>query len=159
MTYSHTQKGYLAHIMLAATLVALVAAWLGAGAREPFLVFTIILLVSYVFCAMCFGNLTVCDEDECLRVRFGPAPLFGTRIRYAEITTFMPDRSKFIDGWGVHYIPWRGTTYNIWGCDCVTFDLGGKIVRIVPDEPGGLIEFLKARVPEAASRSRLDSRR
>jgi hypothetical protein len=145
--------------MLAAAATALIVAWFARDTRLPFLVLAIVLLISYAFCALCFGQLTVCDEGECLRVRFGPAPLFGTRIRYAEVTAFAPDRSKFIDGWGIHHIPWRGTTYNIWGYDCVTFDVSGRIVRVGTDDPRGLIEFLKARVPEAAKRSRLGSAR
>ncbi|OGV66087.1 MAG: hypothetical protein A3K19_22370 [Lentisphaerae bacterium RIFOXYB12_FULL_65_16] len=158
MTYSHTQKAYLAHAVMVAGTVALAVGYV-TEALEPFLLVALILIATGIVCAACFGTLTVADEGECLRVRFGPVPLFGTRIRYAEVTTFAPDRSKFIDGWGIHYVPWRGMTYNIWGFACVTFSVGGKIVRIGTDDPGGLIEFLKTRIPEAASRSRLDSRR
>jgi hypothetical protein len=51
-----------------------------------------------------------------------------------------------VDGWGVHWIPGRGTTYNLWGFDCAVLLVNGRIVRIGSDDAEGLVEFLKAKI-------------
>jgi hypothetical protein len=58
-------------------------------------------------------------------------------------------RSSWIDGWGIHYIPGRGMTYNLWGFDCVEIDMNGRTVRVGTDDPEGLTDFLKGRIAAA----------
>ena len=45
-------------------------------------------------------------------------------------------------GWGIHYFPGRGWTYNIWGFACVKLTLGRKIIRVGTDDADGLARFL-----------------
>ena len=66
-------------------------------------------------------GLTVTDPGDHLRISFGPLPLLGSRIRYPGITRTEPTRSCLIVGWGIHWIPFRGWTFNLWGCECVRF--------------------------------------
>jgi hypothetical protein len=99
-----------------------------------------------VFVTLCFRSLTVCDEIDFLSVRFGPLPVFRTRIAYSEITEVQEDRSNILDGWGIHYIPGRGSTYNVWGFDCVRIEKGKKTIRIGTDDKAALASFLKTKI-------------
>jgi hypothetical protein len=92
-----------------------------------------------------FGSLTVRGDGEFLSLRYGPLPLFGKRIPYAEVTAVEPGRTALIDGWGIHCIPGRGWTYNLWGFGCVKLTLGKKVIRVGTDDPEGLAAFLRAK--------------
>jgi hypothetical protein len=61
--------------------------------------------------------------------------------------TAEPGRTNLRDGWGIHYFPGRGSTWNLWGFDCVVLRLGGsKTLRVGTDDPEGLAAFLADRV-------------
>lgn len=95
-------------------------------------------------------HLRVYDAGDALAVRFGPVPLFRKRVLYDRIAAVERDRSSVIDGWGIHWVPFRGWTYNLWGFDCVRLTLtNGRTVRIGTDDPEGLAQFLqeKCRTP------------
>ena len=92
-----------------------------------------------------FGSLTISDEGDCLALRFGPLPLLRKTIRYADITGVAIGRTSVVDGWGIHYFPGRGWTYNLWGFACVKLKLGRKIIRVGTDDAEGLAEFLKQK--------------
>jgi len=96
--------------------------------------------------AFSFRELTVSDEGQHLRIQYGPLPLFGRSILYSSITEVEPGRSRLVDGWGIHWIPGRGWTFNLWGFDCVVLHLGPRIVKIGTDDVEGLLEFLRRRV-------------
>jgi hypothetical protein len=97
--------------------------------------------------AAAFHYLTVRDEGDRLAVRFGPLPLLGRQIIYAEIETVEAGRTSFIDGWGVHWIPGRGTTYNLSGFDCARLTLrNGRVIRIGSDDVENLVAFLRSRI-------------
>ncbi|MEO2024093.1 MAG: hypothetical protein ABGX05_19875, partial [Pirellulaceae bacterium] len=69
------------------------------------------------------------------------------QIPYQNIATTEPGHSKFIDGWGIHYIPGRGWTYNLWGFDCVKITTTkGKVFRIGTDAPEELSAFLEEKL-------------
>ena len=68
---------------------------------------------------------------------------FGWRTR---IESVEPGRSSLLDGWGIHYFPGRGWTYNLWGFDCVVLRMKKKTLRVGTDDPDGLLEFLQSRV-------------
>ena len=58
-----------------------------------------------------------------------------------------PDRSNVIDGWGIHWVPGRGWTYNLWGFDCVRLTLaGGRTIRVGTDDPRSLAQFVQTRI-------------
>ena len=93
-----------------------------------------------------FMQLTVRDEQDALAVRFGPLPLFFTRIPYDKIRSVEPDRTTLLDGWGIHYLPGRGTTFNIWGFHCVRVELENRTIRIGTDDVENLVAFLRQRI-------------
>jgi len=149
MTYQHTQKGWL-HLILVPTAVALAAAaiWLRHAAPPLAVVYCAAALLMVVL-LLCFRDLTVGDEGDCLALRYGTMPLFFRRIPFAAMTSVEPGRTSLIDGWGIHYIPGRGWTYNLWGFACVVVHLGRKTIRIGTDDPDGLLAFLRSKLPPA----------
>jgi len=109
-------------------------------------VFMILLAISFVY-------LRVEDDpvELGLRVRFGPLPLFGTRIPYEDIESIEVARSSWLDGWGVHWAPGRGWIYNLWGFSCVEIHRShGPSVRVGTNDAQRLVRFLR----EVATASR-----
>ena len=96
-------------------------------------------------CGLAFGSLTISDEGEYLALRFGPLPVLRKTIRYADITGVEVGRTKIIDGWGIHYFPGRGWTYNVWGFACVKLTLGRKIIRVGTDDAEELAKFVREK--------------
>jgi hypothetical protein len=96
--------------------------------------------------AFCFRSLTVADDGDRLTIRFGPVPLFRTSIPYADMTGVEAGKSTVIDGWGIHYVPGRGWTYNLWGFGCVVVYRGKTIIRIGSDDVENLVDFLNRRI-------------
>jgi len=144
MDYDHTQRGGLRIILDLSAGLMFVMAWLSRAVRVPAL---ILVATGAVFLALgfCFRELTVRDAGDHLRVRYGPLPLFGTRIRYDEITAVEPARTSWLDGWGIHWLPGRGWTYNIWGFDCVRLTVGGKTISVGTDDVDNLARFLREK--------------
>lgn len=145
MDYSHTQTGYLHLLAYFTAVLCLPLVWVCNG--EPLVLgFALATIVLLLVCGLSFHTLTVEDEGDRLAIRFGPLPLFGKRISYDQITGVEPGRSTLLDGWGIHYCPGRGWTYNLWGFDCVVVRLGRKTLRIGTDDVDGLIAFLRSKV-------------
>lgn len=147
MSYAHTQRGGLHWLLWGTAALCFLGAW---GARQEGETAAVAILagvgvISGVF-ALCFLSLTVQGGGDALDVRFGPIALFKTRIPYGKIERPVRARSALIDGWGVHWIPGRGWTWNLWGRDCVEMTVDGKRMRIGTDDPDGLAAFLQAQV-------------
>ena len=116
------------------------------GAPSPVAIVIGVVAGVFVALAACFGSLTVADRGDRLSIRYGPLPLFGTSGVYSSITDVQVSRSALLDGWGIHYIPGRGWTYNLWGRDCVEIRMGSSTLRIGTDDPARLVEFLRSKV-------------
>ena len=145
MSYHHTQRGWI-HFVLISIAALLVALQL---ALPPVLSMRVLIGIAagvFVLLAASFRQLTVSDEGDRLAIRFGPLPLFQRTIRYDEITSAVPARTALIDGIGIHYLPGRGTTYNIAGRECVKLTRKGRTIRIGTDDAEGLSEFLRGRI-------------
>ena len=143
--YEHTQWAPICWIILLPALAILfvVGALSGDGdvVIQLFLVGIALTVASYSF-----RSLRVVDEGDVLAVRFGPIPLFRKRIAYADIQAAERDRSSVVDGWGIHFVPGRGWTYNLWGFDCVRLTLtGGRTIHIGTDDQDGLARFLQQK--------------
>ncbi len=144
MSYSHTQTAPLYYLLLGVAAVMLLSAWLTLG--EPAIAITLGISGAVVLLlAFCFASLTISDEVDRLSIRFGPLPLFRKSIPYTEITGVEPGRTSFIDGWGIHYVPGRGWTYNLWGFDCAVIHRGTKVIRVGTDDPEDLVAFLQQK--------------
>ena len=101
--------------------------------------------------ALAFQTLTVSDHGEYLDVRYGPLNLFGTRISYDDITAVEQGKSSLIDGWGIHFIPFRGWTINLWGFECAKIWRGKKVIRIGTDDSKNLVEFIQERIGQPST--------
>lgn len=146
MTYDHTQRGYWHWGFYAIGALELTAPWFARD--EEWWVTPLLLGVAALMfvLAMSCHHLRVFDAADHLAVRFGPLPLMGTRVRYDAITSAEPGHTIWLDGWGIHYVPWRGWTYNIWGRDCVVVGLGKKTIRIGTDDVDNLLAFLQTKL-------------
>ncbi len=119
----------------------LVGAWMSQGA-----VILGVVGLLLIFSALMFTNMTVRDDGEFLAIRYGLLPVFRHRIRFADISSVEPGRTSIIDGWGIHWLPARGWTYNLWGFQCVKLTVAGRIVRVGSDDVDNLVEFLSDKV-------------
>jgi len=148
--YDHVQSAPMYWLMLAPGLVVMAVAVANANDLAMALPLTFVGGILLYF-ALSFQHLRVADEGDHLAVRYGPLPMFRKRVRYAEIATAEQDRSSFVDGWGIHWVPGRGWTYNLWGFDCVRLTLtNGRTLRIGTDDPSGLAAFLQAKCARRA---------
>jgi hypothetical protein len=97
--------------------------------------------------ALSFRELRIRDEGDRLAIRFGPLPLFRKRVAYSELASVNRDRTSWVDGWGIHWIPLRGWTYNLWGFDCVRLTMrNGRTIRVGTDDPDRLVQFLQGKL-------------
>ena len=155
MGYDHTQKGPWYLLLFAFTAGCIVGGW--SLRAEPLGQYVCLGVALVMFtCGLSFMTLRVCDEYDALAIRFGPLPLFSTRIPYDRIRTVAADRTVLLDGWGVHWIPGRGTTYNIWGYSCVRLELDGRTIRIGTDDVENLMAFLRLKTGHASESDRDD---
>jgi hypothetical protein len=144
MHYDHTQYGYVHWLLLLPAAVMFVAAPLARppGAR-------IVLgsaAAAFALTAAMFAWLRVRDEGDDLVLRYGPLPVFRKRLRMADITKVAIGRTSLFEGWGIHWFPGHGWTYNLWGFQCVQLQMGSTTVRIGTDDPEGLAAMLQTRI-------------
>lgn len=145
MRYMHTQRAPIWLLLLIISAAVFTGAWL---LRNDQVIAAILCGggVAMLFLSLCFQTLTVADEGEALAVRFGPLPIFRKRIRYESISDVEPTSIALIDGWGIHYIPGRGWTWNIWGWSCVRLTVNGRSMRIGTDDPENLAAMIQAKI-------------
>lgn len=145
MQYKHTQKAPLWWMLL---VLAGVMAWAGWELRGNGSVAVVLWVAGGVVAGLgfCFRSLTVIDNGDRLAIRYGPLPVFRMSIPYAEMTQVEAGRSTLLDGWGIHYVPGRGWTYNLWGYDCVVIHRGQQIIRVGSDDVQNLIDFLTRKI-------------
>lgn len=149
--YRHTQEGWF-HWLVGVLGAGEVLAGALAPAPAPVRLLVIGIGLLLLALAAAFARLTVEERGGSLVLSFGPLPLFHRSIPYREIRSFRAARSWLVDGWGIHWVPWRGWTWNLWGRDCVEIETvrGGR-VRVGTDDPEGLVAHLSARTGSEAS--------
>ena len=143
--YRHVQRSPLHLLLYLPAIVSFFAAWQMRNDGPP----SIVLLVVAVAClllSLSFQTLTVTGDDEHLVVRYGPLNLFGTQVQYGDITNVETGKTSWIDGWGIHFIPFRGWTFNLWGFDCAKLTVKGKVLRIGTDDSENLVGFLRQKL-------------
>ena len=151
-TYEHTQKAPLHWLLCLPAVVLVAAAWLSRG--QVLLALIMLGAAALLFIlGFSFQRLTIRDEGVWLGIRYGPLPIFRARIAYADISSAEPGQTSWVDGWGIHWIPGRGCTYNLWGFSCATLCVRGRTVRVGTDDAARLVEFLKSRLPPPNSAS------
>lgn len=146
--YIHRQIAPL-HLLLLADALLLLAG--GVVVPEPVAALSLtgggllLVLLSWTF-----RWLEVRVTAAAVEVRFGPLPLFGTRVRLADLCRAEPVRTTWLDGWGVHWTPGRGWLYNLWGVAAVQLALrDGRRLRIGTDDPAGLLAALRRHLATA----------
>jgi hypothetical protein len=146
MTYDHTQRGYFHWLLLVIALVEGTIAWLTRGLPPEFVSWLLGgMAVLFFLLGLAFMHLHVYDGGDRLEMRFGPLPLLHGSIRYDAITGVEPGRTSVIDGWGIHWVPGRGWTYNLWGFGCVAVQQGNRTTRVGTDDVEGLAAFLRTK--------------
>ncbi|GAB4132801.1 hypothetical protein [Thermopirellula anaerolimosa] len=152
MGYSRTQWGrwYLL-IPFPAVLITVIEA-IAPGPPLPWWVYTITTGIMAA-AILSFCSLTIRDEGDVLRIRFGPIPLLRMRIRYADIVSAEPDRTSFLDGWGLHYNAFKGTIVNVWGYDCVRIQTKRRVYWIGTDDPEGLCGWIRQKAADLSRHS------
>ncbi|MGA2618073.1 MAG: hypothetical protein ABSF26_10720 [Thermoguttaceae bacterium] len=143
-TYHHTQKGPWGLLLYVLAAVFLTVSW-----YLPVLALRITFLAAGLpmfLLAASFQHLTVADEGNQLAIRFGPFPLLRKRIWYDDIRDVEKGRTTFLDGWGIHWNPWGGWVWNIWGRDCVVIRLKRGTIKVGTNDPDGLVAFLRKRI-------------
>lgn len=150
MGYYHRQELPL-WIRLLQWVIACLLVLMGyADDQVPFYVGLIAATIFLGACAM-FQSLTIRDEGASLLLEYGPLPAFWKRIFYAEITRVEPCQSSWIDGWGIHYVPFRGWTFNLYGFECVEICRGKRTIRLGTDDPENLAAAIRAKLPAAGA--------
>lgn len=150
MQYEHTQTSPLSWILLVVSGGLFVGAWFVSQSGVQITLAATGVLVFLL--AFCFQKLTVRDEGHELSITFGPLPLFRRRVVYAEVQRAERSRTTILDGWGIHFSPSGGITWNLWGFDCVDiYFQDGRKLRLGTDDPAGLESFLKQRTNEPVS--------
>ena len=144
--YEHVQRSPIHLLLYILTAFMFVFAWQIRSDVAPSIVVLIVALIMFVV-TLSFQTLTVSDRDgEHLDVRYGPLNLFGTKLNYREITKVEQGQTSLIDGWGIHFIPFRGWTINLWGFECAKIWHSNRVIRIGTDDSENLIRFLRERM-------------
>lgn len=150
--YEHTQKGPLGVILLVAAVANAVCAALFRDQPAAAATFGVVAVVLLLVAGL-FGRLTVTADEFGLRLQYGPLPLIAKSFSYESMRSVEAAKSRFIDGWGIHFVPFRGWTYNLWGFDCVLIQRrGANCLRIGTDDVPGLLAFLQSRVEASPKR-------
>lgn len=143
--YQHTQRSPLHWILYLPAGLLFFVAWQIRSESSLSIVFGLVGSLLIVL-ALSFKELTVREKDEYLEVRFGPLRFFGTDIRFSEITDVEIGKTKLIDGWGIHYVPFRGWSLNLWGFNCVKITRKTNVIRIGSDDAEQLAKVVARRV-------------
>ena len=135
--YRHTQNSPLFFIMILIAGAMIVLGWIGGD--EP-AAQVVLLVVGGIFLILAFSfySLTTTIQGQQLRVQYGPIPLFGTCLDLNDLEHAEVGQTALIDGWGIHYIPFRGWTFNLWGFNCVKIQYRGRIIRVGTDDAANL---------------------
>lgn len=146
MNYQHTQYSRWHYLFFLLPATAFLCAWL-LRAEGPLVSGGAMLMgVLFLMVACGFQHMTVTDDGNCMRVRYGPLPLFGWTFDHKDIVDVTVGQTSFIDGWGIHYIPFRGWTLNLIGFECVVLHFENKTVRIGTNDSAGLASYLKSKL-------------
>lgn len=144
--YDRTQRGYFAYFVVPIFVaIAGMYGW-STGSVGGTVAFAAVAVIVFVI-SLLFSTLRVHDDGDALQLTWGPIRWVRVRLAYSEMEAVEPGRSRFIDGWGIHWVPGRGWTYNIWGYDCVEIrKKSGKVCRVGTEDPEGLAHFLESRI-------------
>ncbi|MEM1452698.1 MAG: hypothetical protein AAF957_23950 [Planctomycetota bacterium] len=150
--YTHTQRGRI-HLVLVGVTLLLVAIAIPRANVEPGLTGACFAIGAlFLALASSFAHLTIEEREHDVRAVYGPLRVFSRRVPFTEILSARPARSALVDGFGIHWVPGRGWTMNLWGRSCVELELTrGRTLRLGTDEAERLAEVIRARISPAAA--------
>jgi len=141
--YKHTQIGYLLIIALGAG--TLMAAYMAV--RTNFNPGGLAILVFLLICTGVFASMTVEVDDQTLKIQFG-LRVFHKAFLLKQVESCRVVENPWYYGWGIHFFG-KGWLYNVSGTQAVELELkNGKRVRIGTDDPEGLLQSIRARLPK-----------
>ncbi len=151
-SYKHTQTGYLTSAITFVLLIFFI--WVQITARaEPqsvdsganFAVTAIMVLILLILGS--FSSLTVCIENNSLKVTFGYG-IFRTSFLLDDIASVKAVKNHWYYGWGVRIWFWPYMwMYTVSGFDAVEISLkNGKKYRIGTDESKKLEEAISLKI-------------
>lgn len=144
--YRHVQNSPLHFLIYLLAAFMFVVAWQLRGDVAPSIVVGVVAILMFLL-ALSFQTLTVADGGDHLDIRYGPLNIFGTTIKYADIKSVEPGTTSLIDGWGIHFVPFRGWTFNLWGFECARITVtGDKVIRIGTDDSENLVRLLREKL-------------
>ncbi|MCH9655034.1 MAG: hypothetical protein K0U86_18875 [Planctomycetes bacterium] len=146
--YYHRQHAPIYLLLYSVAGILFCLAWFTKDEPpQPFLslIFASVGLITSVIAAS-FHHLTVEDEIDRLRIRFGPLPLFQRTILYENMLSVEVDRTTILEGWGIHLSPRGGWVWNLWGRDCIVLKLKKGTLRVGTDDVENLAAFVKSRI-------------
>lgn len=146
MNYRHTQRAPMWLIPAILGVASIVAA-AAVQHHAPLMMILASFGALMIFISLGFQSLTIADAGDELTVTFGPLPMFRKRIPYSSITSAEPSHTALIDGWGIHWVPRRGWTWNLWGTRCVRLTVHGQTVRLGTDDPENLAAIIRSKIP------------
>ncbi len=143
--YQHTQRSPLHLLLYVPAMMMFFVAWQIRNTAPPSIAMVIVGLLLFLL-SLAFQTLTVTAKPDELDVRYGPLNLFGTRIAYRDIDHISVGKTSLIDGWGIHFIPFRGWTLNLWGFECAKIIRNGKTIRIGTDDAENLVRMVREKL-------------
>lgn len=145
--YTHRQKAPLCLILYGSALFCFGLGWMVSDTTGILIAGAVGLVIALL--APAFHHLAVVDQGDVLAIRFGPVPLFGRTVRYADFRSVEVGRTLLLDGWGIHFSIRGGWVWNLWGRACVVvhFKNGGTL-RIGTNDAENLTGFLRNKVRE-----------
>jgi hypothetical protein len=148
--YEHTQVGLVTIIAVCAAAILLVI-FLAAGRIVlPAWSAAVTLLVAPLALAL-FSTLTVSVDNKRVQLRFGIG-LIRKSIPLSHIASYAPSRLRWVYGYGIHWIPFRGWLYNVSGFKAVEIiTKNGRHTLIGTDEPEVLCHALQQLLPKEAA--------
>jgi hypothetical protein len=156
MSYHHTQRGELHWVLTLLGAAWFLAAWMAR--HHAAATFSLMFVAAVCFLlSLSLQTLTVRDEGEHLRIRFGPLPLFQRRIAYRDVTAVAVDRLPARSGawrWLLLRLPRCWGTYRVAADACVRLSLeGDRVVCVGSDDADNLAAFVRQRIAAAAAQS------
>jgi hypothetical protein len=145
--YEHTQRSPLHLLLYVPVVFAFLVAWQIRQDAMPSIAVAVAGLL-LVLLALSFQTLTITGDEDDLKIRYGPLNLFGTKIAFDDMIEAETGTTSLIDGWGIHFIPFRGWTFNLWGFECVKIRLSRGTVRIGTDDAQNLTKFIHNRLSQ-----------
>ena len=145
--YKHTQIGIVIIVPVSVAIIVFLVMIAAGRVIVPVWSVAAIVLLTPLLLAL-FGTLTVSVDGERLLAKFGIG-LVRKSISLSRIASFQPVRMRWLYGFGIHWIPFRGWLYNVSGLKAVEIVLkSGRHTLIGTDEPDALCRALEKSVPK-----------